>query len=92
MPNLNDKDVCEYEFEYQNFSRRLWYTDLTMSLLRNLENSLYENLSITPEYWNLNIEYIENIIKEIKEEEIKVEFNRKYEDLMQLLKFRPFHK
>lgn len=63
-----------------------------MSLLKNLENSLYENLSLAPEYWNLNIEYIESIIKEIKEEEIKAEFIRKYEDLMQLLKFRPFHK
>lgn len=94
LPDLENKAVCEFEFETKNYVPRLWYTDLTMALLRRFEKMLLNELNMTEEdrYWDLNIDYITNLIKEIKEEDIRADYERKYIDLLQLLRFRPYQK
>ena len=94
LPDLENKEVCEYEFEMKNHSKNLWYTDITMALLRHLELELCKEHGIDPEerYWDLNIDHVVNMIRDIKDDEIRAEYERKYIDLLQLLRFRPFHK
>lgn len=57
-----------------------------------MEKELYEELGLEPKYWDMNIDYIRKLIQDVKDEENKSLFDRKFTDIYQLSRFRPYHK
>jgi len=92
LPDLENPEVCEREYEEKNYKNRLWYSSVVVSFLRNMEKELYEELNPDERYWDMNVDYIKKMIAEIKEEENKSFFERKFTDIYQLTRFRPYHK
>ena len=93
-PDLENPEVCEREYEDKNYKNRLYYSSVVVSFLRNMEQELYEELQPPSEdrYWDMNVDYIRRMIAEVKEEENKSFFERKFNDIYQLSRFRPYHK
>jgi len=94
LPDLENPEVCEREYEDKNYKQRLWYSSVVISFLRNMEKELYDELQLNHEeqYWDMNIDYLKKLIAEIKEEENRSFFERKFVDIYQLSRFRPYHK
>ena len=94
LPDLENPEVCEREYEDKNHKQRLYYSSVVISFLRNMEKELYDELQLNHEeqYWDMNIDYLKKLIAEIKEEENRSFFERKFVDIYQLSRFRPYHK
>lgn len=94
LPDLENPEVCEREYEDKNYRQRLYYSSVAISFLRNMEQELYEEIQKDPQerYWDMNIEYIRKMINDVKEEENKAFFERKFVDIYQLSRFRPHQK
>ena len=90
LPDLNDAAVCKYEFEEKNRKYRLYYTTLIVNLFRNLEQLVYEELDLkaNEQYWDMNIDYLKDLIFQVKDDFKRECLERRFEDLFYLAQKR----
>ena len=96
LPDLDDPEVCKREFEEKNQKYHLYYTPLTMSLFRNLQKLVYDELYIDVDdpahYWNLDVDYLREKISLVKDDFNHDAYLRRYWDLFKLAKKKPIHR
>ena len=91
LPDLDNPEVCKREFEEKNAKYHLYYTPVVMKLYRNLQDLIYEELHLKHEdnYWDLNIEFLHDLINRVRENATRENFLRRYNDLLVLAKKKP---
>ena len=94
LPDFEDPAICKEYFEARNSSKRVYYTPLVIKWFRFLENELYTFHGLEPEeqYWDLNLDYLVNLINKIKNEESKSYFERLYNEFFQIAKKVPLER
>ena len=91
LPNLDDPETCQHEFEERNAKYNFYYTAEVVELWHNLRVEICEELFIKHEgvYWDLNIDYLADLIDDIKDEIRKDCFRRRFKDVFRLSRVRP---
>ncbi|KAL4481803.1 hypothetical protein ABPG74_007892 [Tetrahymena malaccensis] len=91
LPDLEDPEVCKREFEEKNEDLHVWYNPLVMKWWRLLEQDLYQELNMNPEhqYWDLNLNYIKQMVESVEDEDNKAFFESRYKTYFELSKVKP---
>ena len=93
-PDLTDPKVCQQIFEKQNMDLNLYYNPMVMNWWWNLSNNLEDKLKgvIDNVEWDLKVTSIGHRIKELTNPEDQKNFQRRYDEYVELSKVRPFHR
>lgn len=91
LPDLDDPEVCKREFEEKNAKYHVYYSPLVMNLYRQLQAIIYEelHLSIQDTYWDLNIDFLTDLINRVRDNSTRENFERRYNELLALAKKKP---
>lgn len=94
LPDLNDPEVCRHEFEAKNVKHRLWHQQTYMNWFRILEKDIYMAIGLRPEkqYWDLNINYLSELLTQVKDEVERECLERRFKELVALSKKRPIER
>jgi hypothetical protein len=93
-PDLTDPKVCQQVFERQNKDMNLYYNPMVLEWWWNLSRNLEDKLKgiIDNVEWDLKVTSIGDRIKELTDAEDKKNFQRRYDEYVELSKVRPFHR
>jgi len=91
LPDLEDPVVCKREFEEKNAKYSLYYTPIVMNLYRHFQAMIYEELHLTNEntYWDLNVDFLTDLINRVRENHVRENLERRWNDLLVLAKKKP---
>eukprot|EP01015_Nassula_variabilis_P025021 TRINITY_DN4834_c0_g1_i9.p1 TRINITY_DN4834_c0_g1~~TRINITY_DN4834_c0_g1_i9.p1 ORF type:complete len:271 (-),score=46.03 TRINITY_DN4834_c0_g1_i9:60-872(-) len=91
LPDLNDPEVCKREFEQRNERYHLWYTSSVIVWFRDLEAELYDYLRISKaqQYWDMNVDYLKDLIQSVKDDFVRPCFERKFNEYFEFAKQKP---
>ncbi len=91
LPDLEDPIVCKREFEEKNAKYNLYYTPIVMNLYRHFQAMIYEELHLTHEttYWDLNVDFLVELINRVRENHVRENLERRWNDLLILAKKKP---
>ena len=91
LPDLDNPEVCKREFEEKNAKYHVYYTPLIIKLYRGLQALIYDELHLKIEdtYWDLDIDFLHELINRVRENSVRENLERRLNDLLVIAKKQP---